>query len=80
MAATLKPDPAYERFNVAKEKMGHYFRFKTRSALANLFFMGVIPVGLTVWSYNNEGLYSFSRKYRKEPVLNPEYIPRKKDL
>lgn len=80
MAGTLKPDPAYERFNLAKEKMGHYFRFKPRSALFNLVFMGVIPVGLTVWSYNTEGTYRLSKLYRKEPVLNPEYVPRKKDL
>ncbi|RKP29125.1 hypothetical protein METBISCDRAFT_31882 [Metschnikowia bicuspidata] len=80
MAGTLKPDPAYERFNIAKEKLGHYFRFKPRSALFNLVFMGFIPAGLTIWSYNTEGTFSFSRLYRTEPVLNPPYVPRKKDL
>lgn len=80
MAATLRPDPEFQRFNTAKEKLGHYFRFRTRSALFNAFFMGVVPVGLAIMAYNQEGQLSFNRVFRKEPILEQEYIPRKKDL
>ncbi|GEQ72133.1 hypothetical protein JCM33374_g5819 [Metschnikowia sp. JCM 33374] len=79
MAGTLRPDPEFQRFNTAKEKLGHYFRFTTRSALFNVFFVGVIPVGLTLMAYNKEG-QSFSRLFRKDAVLDKEYVPRKKDL
>ena len=34
MAGTLHPDKQFERYNVAKDKMGHYFRFKPRSAFS----------------------------------------------
>lgn len=79
MAATLKPDPALQRFNTAKEKLGHYFRFRPQSAIFNLVVMGAVPVGLAYYAYGAEGL-SFSRMFRKDVVLEEEYVPRKKDL
>lgn len=79
MAHTLKPDPALQRFNTAKEKMGHYFRFTPRSAFFNVVFMGVVPVGLAYYAYSAEGL-SLTRLFRNEVVLEEEYVPRKKDL
>lgn len=80
MAHTLKPDPAFQRFNTAKEQMGHYFRFTKRSAAFNLVMMGVIPAGLAYYAYNSEGQLLFTRPFRTAPVLEGEYVPRKKDL
>lgn len=80
MAGTLRPDPALQRFNAAKEKMGHYFRFKPKSAFFNLIAMGAIPVGLAYFAYSTDGQINFHRLYRKEPIFEEEYIPRKKDL
>lgn len=80
MAHTLKPDPAFQRFNAAKEMMGHYFRFKPRSAFFNVIFMGAVPVGLAVMAYSQEGQLGFFRPFRKEIVLEQEYVPRAKDL
>ncbi|KAF5210407.1 putative E3 ubiquitin-protein ligase [Clavispora lusitaniae] len=80
MAATLKPDPALQRFNAAKESQGHFFRFKTKSALFNVLVMGIVPAGLAYFAYSKEGQYPFSRVFRKEVVLEEEYVPRKKDL
>lgn len=81
MAHTLHPDPEFQRFNKTKELQGHYFRFKTRSALFNVLLMGIIPVGLTYYAYGSEGQLSWSRRFRKEKVLSgEEYVPRDKDL
>lgn len=80
MAGTLRPDPALQRFNAAKEKMGHYFRFTTKSAMFNVFFMGVVPVGLALMAYDQAGQWSWKRVFRKDVVLEEEYVPRKKDL
>lgn len=80
MAGTIRPDPELQRFNTAKEKMGHYFRFKPRSALFNVVAMGVVPVGLALYAYNTEGQMPFYRLLRKEPILEKEYVPRTKDL
>jgi len=81
MAGTLRPDRELQRFNTAKENLGNYFRFKPRSALFNIVFMGLVPGALAVWAYNNEGQWSFSRRFRKTPVLSGEdYVPRDKDL
>ncbi|KAF3988311.1 hypothetical protein FT663_04051 [Candidozyma haemuli var. vulneris] len=80
MAGTLRPDPDLQRFNAAKEKMGHYFRFRPRSAFFNVIWMGVVPLSLTYLAYSYEGQLSFSRKFRKEVVLEEDYVPRKKDL
>lgn len=80
MAGTLRPDPEFQRFNTAKEKMGHYFRFTPRSAFFNVIFMGAVPTALAIMAYNQEGQLSFSRVFRKEPILEQEYVPRQKDL
>lgn len=81
MAGTLRPDPAFQRFNVAKEKLGHYFRFKPRSALFNLIFAGAVPAGLTIFAYNYEGQFTFYRKFRQiNPFSGEHYVPRDKDL
>lgn len=79
MAGTLTPDPALQRFNAAKEKLGHYFRFTPKSALFNIVFMGIVPAGLAVMAYNQDGQINFFRKFRKDVVLEEDYIPRKKD-
>lgn len=75
MAGTLHPDKELQRFNQAKENASIYFRFKPRSAAFNIVFMGLIPFGLAYYAYANEGT-SFYRKFRKEPILNKEYVPR----
>ncbi|OBA21723.1 hypothetical protein METBIDRAFT_41439 [Metschnikowia bicuspidata var. bicuspidata NRRL YB-4993] len=80
MAGTLRPDAEFQRFNTAKEKLGHYFRFTTRSALFNIVFAGLVPVGLTIMAYNQEGQYPFARVFRNDVILDQEYVPRKKDL
>ncbi|KAK6457191.1 uncharacterized protein RJT20DRAFT_127349 [Scheffersomyces xylosifermentans] len=81
MAGTLRPDPELQRFNTAKEKLGHYFRFKPRSAIFNVVFMGLIPLGLTLAAYNLEGQLSFKRRFREAKILHGEdYVPRDKDL
>ncbi|CUM65966.1 uncharacterized protein PRCAT00003620001 [Priceomyces carsonii] len=81
MAHTLKPDPALQRFNTAKEKIGYYFRFKPRSALFNVVFMGLIPAGLVYYAYGSDGQFNFLRAFRKHQVLSgEEYVPRNKDL
>lgn len=79
MAHTLHPDPALQRFNAAKEKLGHYFRFRPQSAFFNLIAMGAVPAGLFYFAYSMEGL-SLSRAFRTDVVLEEEYVPRKKDL
>lgn len=71
MAHTLKPDPAFQRFNTAKEKLGHYFRFRPQSVAFNVFAMGIVPVALAYYAYGAEGL-SFSRSFRKDVVLEEE--------
>lgn len=81
MAGTLRPDAELQRFNTAKEKLGHYFRFKPRSAAFNVVFMGLIPLGLSLYAYNTEGTLPFSRQFRTEKVISgEEYVPRDKDL
>lgn len=81
MAHTLKPDPAFQKFNTAKELQGHYFRFKTRSAVFNLITMLAVPVGLTYFAYSQEGQVNFYRRFRETNVLyGEEYVPRDKDL
>lgn len=80
MAGTLHPDRELQRFNTAKEKLGHYFRFKPQSAAFNIVFMGLVPIGLTIWAYNNEGVISITDRLRKKPVLTTDYVPRDKDL
>lgn len=80
MAATLKPDPALQRFNTARDKMGHYFRFTRKSAVFNVVFMGLIPAAMTYYAYSLEGQLSFNRLFRDKVVLEQEYVPRKKDL
>lgn len=81
MANTIRPDRELQRFNVAKENLGNYFRFTKRSAFFNIVFMGLVPAGLALVAYNNEGQWSFSRRFRKSTVLSgEEYQPRDKDL
>lgn len=81
MAGTLKPDPEFQRFNTAKELLGHHFRFKPRSALFNVVSMGIIPASLIYYAYKEEGQMSWNRRFRKEAVLSGEdYVPRAKDL
>lgn len=81
MAHTLKPDPAFQRFNRAKEVQGHYFRFTTRSALFNVLMMGIVPVGLTYWAYAENAQLNFHRKFRSTKIFDDdEYVPRDKDL
>lgn len=80
MAGTLRPDREFQRFNAAKENAGNYFRFKPRSTIFNLIMMGAIPVGIAYFAYATEGQINFTRKFRKEPILNKEYVPREKDL
>ncbi|CAD1812457.1 hypothetical protein FOB58_004131 [Candida parapsilosis] len=80
MAGTLHPDRELQRFNTAKEKLGHYFRFKPKSAAFNIVFMGLVPIGLTLWAYNYEGAISITDRLRKKPVLTTDYVPRDKDL
>ncbi|KAK6465443.1 hypothetical protein DFJ63DRAFT_332870 [Scheffersomyces coipomensis] len=78
---TLKPDPEFQRFNTAKENLGVYFRFKPRSALVNVIFMGLVPGALAYLAYNTEGQLSFNRRFRKDTVLEADsYVPRTKDL
>lgn len=80
MAGTLRPDAEFQRFNRAKENVGNYFRFKPRSIVFNVIFMGLVPAGITYFNYYNDGQINFFRKFRKEPILNKEYVPRDKDL
>lgn len=80
MAATLRPDRALQRFNTARENLGHNFRFTTKSAVFNLFFMGIVPAGLAYWAYGQEGQISLFRRFRNDVVLEEEYVPRQKDL
>lgn len=80
MAGTLHPDPEFQKFNAAKEKLGQYFRFKPRSAAFNIIFMGIVPAALTYVAYGYEGQVSLRRLYRKEAILDQEYVPRQKDL
>lgn len=78
MAGTLHPDKQFERYNVAKEKMGHFFRFKPRSALFNIIWMGIIPASIYYVAYSNEGYISTTDRFRKESVLLKDYVPRSK--
>ena len=78
MADTLFPDKQFEKFNVAREKMGHYFRFKPRSVFFNIIWMGIIPVGLFYVAYGNEGKVSITDRFRKKPILAKDYVPRSK--
>ncbi|RCK66937.1 hypothetical protein Cantr_02577 [Candida viswanathii] len=78
MAGTLHPDREFERYNVAKDKLGHYFRFKPRSAFFNIIFMGLIPVGVFYLAYGTEGYVSIADRFRKQPVLLTDYVPRAK--
>ena len=78
MAGTLHPDKQFERYNVAKDKMGHYFRFKPRSAFFNILWMGIIPASLCYIAYANEGRISSVNRFRSEPVLLTDYVPRAK--
>lgn len=81
MAHTLKPDPAFQKFNTAKERLGDNFRFKPRSALFNIIAMGIIPAGFVYFAYATDGKINFHRLYRKEKILSgEEYVPRDKDL
>ncbi|CAN3354521.1 hypothetical protein DICA3_B04654 [Diutina catenulata] len=80
MADTLRPDRELQRFNRYKEKMGDYFRFRPRSAWFNIAMWGVVPVGLCLFAYNNEGLMSWKGHKRHSKVLTTEYVPRDKDL
>ncbi|QWW23742.1 hypothetical protein CA7LBN_002543 [Candidozyma auris] len=73
MAGTLRPDPDLQRFNTAREKMGHYFRFRPRSAIFNAIWMGAVPLTMAYIAYNYEGQLSFQRKFRKDVVLEEEY-------
>ena len=58
--------------------MGHYFRFKPRSVFFNIIWMGIIPVGLFYVAYGNEGKVSITDRFRKEPILAKDYVPRSK--
>lgn len=81
MAGTLKPDPAFQKFNTCRENFGNYFRFKPKSSVFALVTMGIIPAALTYFAYGVEGEYNFHRKFRNAPVLSGEhYVPRDKDL
>lgn len=81
MAGTLRPDPQFQRFNTAKELLGHHFRFKPRSALFSAVAMGAIPAALVYLAYEKEGQMSWTRQFRQAPVLSgEEYAPRAKDL
>lgn len=81
MAGTIKPDPAFQRFNAARENLGNYFRFKPRSIAFNLLMMGLVPAGLTYYAYASEGQVNLTRSFRTENVLSgEEYVPRDKDL
>lgn len=80
MAGTLTPDREFQRFNRAKENVGNYFRFKPRSILFNIFAMGIVPFGIFYYGYSHDGKDGFYRRFRQQPVLNQEYVPRKKDL
>lgn len=81
MAGTLKPDPAFQRFNAAKESYGTYFRFTPKSIAFNLLMMGAIPAGLAYYAYSSDGQSPLRRLYRTSPILGgEEYVPRDKDL
>lgn len=81
MAGTLKPDASFQRFNLARDKLGDNFRFKPKSALFNIVFMGIIPAGFLYFAYAKDGQYNFHRQFRKDKVLHGEdYVPRVKDL
>lgn len=81
MAGTLRPDPALQRFNTAKENLGHFFRFKPKSVVANVILMGLIPGSLIYYAYKEEGQMSWNRRFKTKNVLNGEdYVPRDKDL
>ncbi|EGV63348.1 hypothetical protein PSN45_004373 [Yamadazyma tenuis] len=80
MAGTLRPDRELQRFNTAKENAGNYFRFKPKSIIFNVLMMGIVPFGLAYYAYGSEGKVNFYRRFRKEPVLYKEYVPRDKDL
>ncbi|EMG49357.1 hypothetical protein SBY92_002388 [Candida maltosa Xu316] len=77
MAGTLTPDKEFNRFNIAKEKLGHYFRFKPRSALFNVIFMGAIPGFFFYYAYATEGQHLTDR-FRKAPIFPTTYVPRVK--
>lgn len=80
MAGTLRPDREFQRFNKAKENVGNYFRFKPKSIAFNIIAMGLVPFGIFYYGYANDGKVNFYRKFRQQPVLNQEYVPRQKDL
>ena len=40
--------------------------------------MGIIPVGLFYVAYGNEGKVSITDRFRKEPILAKDYVPRSK--
>ncbi|CAK7906060.1 hypothetical protein CAAN1_14S01882 [[Candida] anglica] len=81
MAATLKPDPQFSKFNALKESYGTYFRFTPRSIGFTVLMMGIIPASLTYFAYATEGQINHVRKFRQAKVLSgEEYVPRAKDL
>lgn len=80
MAGTLKPDTEFQRFDLYKQKAGDYFRFRPKSVWFNVVFWGVVPVGLTLFAYNNDGLFSWKGHQRHNKVLTTDYVPRDKDL
>ncbi|MCH0630023.1 hypothetical protein JNB11_08640 [Kocuria palustris] len=81
MANTIRPDPELERFNFYKQKLGDFFRFRPKSSWFNVVFWGVVPVGLALYAYDKEGLFSWAGHKRQAKVLpNVDYTPREKDL
>lgn len=81
MAGTLKPDPAFQKFNTARESMGTNFRLRPGSIAFNVVAVGLIPAALTYYAYATEGQFGFHRQFRKDPVLyKGDYVPRDKDL
>ncbi|CAH2350642.1 hypothetical protein CLIB1423_02S01772 [[Candida] railenensis] len=81
MAGTLKPDPAFQKFNVLKEKYGTYFRFTPRSIAFVALSMVAVPSALTYFAYGTDGQINYNRKFRQAKVLHGEdYVPRAKDL
>lgn len=80
MAHTLKPDPAFQKFNTAKEQLGKNFRFTKKNSLFIAVFAGVVPVALTYFAYGNEGKMGFNRLLRESGGNERPYAPRDRDL
>lgn len=81
MAFTLLQDPAFQKFNTAKENLGNYFRFTKRSTSFAFVFMALIPSSLAYFAYANEGKFALHRLFRTEKLINgEEYSIREKDL